>query len=127
MPFPDQVNTQKNKFFIKQNDTLPNISIQLITRDCLGSLQPFNLSGVTAVTFDMSYTNGSSAIVSGSSSITSYTGGTVAYNWQIGDTSVAGNYFAEFELAFSDGTYMSVPQIGPIYVQVGENINRFET
>ena len=112
-------------FQIKQNDTLPALQVNIKAVGCLDSVIPFNLSGVTACTFSMANDCGDLKISSMPASINSASGGSIQYNWVIGDTDTHGKYKAEFELFFSDGNKMTVPTIGTIDVNVLKDINDF--
>ena len=125
MPSNGYVKTLKNKFFIKSNDTLPSLEIVVIDRACLGNRIPFNLSGVTACTFTMVNDCGDIKISSQAAQIVSYSGGTIAYNWNPEDTNESGIYYGEFQLFFSSGDRMSIPQVGNISVEIGKDVNPF--
>jgi len=58
------------------------------------------------------------AKVNGACEIVNPTGGIVEYQWADGDTSVSGDYMAEFHITYSDGTKLSVPNSGYFVVQV---------
>lgn len=125
MPSPGYAKTLKNKFFIKRNDTLPSLEITVIDRACLGNKVPFNLSGVTACTFTMTNDSGDMKIMAKNAQIISYSGGSIAYNWDAEDTNQTGIFFGEFQLLFSSGGRMSIPQIGNISVEIGPDVNPF--
>lgn len=125
MPQPGFTKTLKNKFFIKRNDTLPSLEIVIIDRACLGNKVPFNLSGVTACTFTMSTDCGDTKIMAKTAQIISYSGGSIAYNWDAEDTNEEGIFYGEFQLLFSDGKRMSIPQIGPITIEIGKDVNPY--
>lgn len=125
MPSQNFVKSLKNKFFIKRNDTLPVLELTVIDRDCLGGKQPFNLSGVTACTFSMTTDGGDMKIMAKTAQITSYSGGTIAYNWDSEDTNEEGIFYGEFQLIFSGGGRMSIPQIGNIFIEIGKDVNPF--
>lgn len=125
MPSQNFVNSLKYKFFIKRNDTLPSLEISITDRGCLGNKEPYNLSGVTACTFTMVTGSGDAKIMAKTAQITSYSGGTIAYNWDAEDTSENGIFFGEFQLLFSSGARMSIPQIGSIYIEIGKDVNPF--
>lgn len=115
-------------FQIKQGDTLPVISATLST-----ALGPINLTGctvqliLTAVPtpgncgpwgqqnqpIPVPKVQGACTIV-GSPSL-----GNVQYQWAVGDTSLAGNYLAQFLVTGpSVGLVQSVPTVGYIPVQI---------
>lgn len=125
MPNPGYVKTLKNKFFIKRNDTLPSLEISIIDRACLGNRIPFDLSEVTACTFTMATDCGDIKIMAKTAQIISYSGGTIAYNWDSEDTNESGLYNGEFKLLFSGGSIMSIPQIGNITIEIGPTVNPF--
>lgn len=112
-----------NTFFIKRNDTLPAIIINIKARGCLDQVIPFNLSAVTAVTFSMADESNNLKISSSPAQINSYSGGTLQYNWSSGDTDTEGRYKGEFELLFSGGDKMSVPTKGNINIEILKDIN----
>ena len=125
MPSQSYTKTLKNKFFIKRNDTLPSLSVVVIDRECLGNRVPFNLSGVTACTFTMTNDCGDMKIMAKTAQIVSYSGGTIAYNWDEEDTNESGMFYGEFQLLFSSGDRMSIPQIGNITIEIGKDVNPF--
>ncbi len=125
MPQPGYIKTLKDKFFIKRNDTLPSLDIVISDRTCIGSKIPFNLSGVTACTFTMTNDCGDIKIMAKPAQIISYSGGNIAYNWNPEDTNESGMYNGEFKLFFSDGSIMSIPQIGNISIEIFPTLNNF--
>jgi hypothetical protein len=50
--------------------------------------------------------------------ITSVTGGTIQYSWQDEDTTISGNFKAEFQLYYLDGKKMTIPQGPPINIKI---------
>lgn len=125
MPSQGYTKTLKNKFFIKRNDTLPTLEVVVIDRACLGNRVPFNLSGVTGCTFTMTTASGEAKIMAKTAQIISYSGGSIGYNWDPEDTNEEGIFYGEFQLLFSDGNRMSIPQIGNITVEIGKDVNPF--
>lgn len=123
MPQPGYVKTLKDKFFIKRNDTFPSLELSIIDRACLGNKIPFNLSAVTACTFTMTNECGDIKIMANPAQITSYSGGCISYNWSAEDTNEAGIFYGEFQLIFSGGARMSIPQIGNITIEIGKDLN----
>lgn len=123
MPQPGYVKTLKDKFFIKRNDTLPSLDVVISDRTCIGSKIPFNLSGVTACTFTMTNDCGDIKIMAKPAQILSYSGGNISYNWDPEDTNEAGIFYGEFQLLFSGGARMSIPQIGNIAIEIGKDLN----
>src|SRR6266446_3088103 len=90
-------------FAIKQGDQLPSIEATLTGAD--GNIA--NLTDMT-VAFAMRSSDG---LVrrSGAAAIVNATVGQVRYDWQAGDTAVAGTYRAEFQIRQWDGKLMSFP------------------
>lgn len=123
MPQPGYVKSLKDKFFIKRNDTLPTLDLVVIDRACAGNKIPFNLSGVTACTFTMTNDCGDIKIMAKPAQITSYSGGSISYAWDAEDTNEAGIFYGEFQLLFSSGARMSLPQIGNITIEIGKDLN----
>ena len=115
----------ENIFIIKRNDTLPALQICLIDRGCLGGKEPYSLSGVTGVTFTMANNCGDYKIFAKTAQITSYSAGTIQYNWEAVDTNESGDFLGEFQLSYSDGNRMSVPQSGQINIKINKDVNPY--
>lgn len=114
-----------NAFIIKRNDTLPALQICLIDRGCLGGKEAYSLSGVSEITFTMVSECGEYKIFGKSAETVSYSAGTIQYNWDPEDTNEAGKFQGEFQLIYSDGNKMSVPQSGHITIQINKDINPY--
>ena len=117
--------TNKSEFTIKRNDTLPALQLCLIDRGCLGGKEPFNLSGVTGVTFTMATNCDDYKIFAKEAQIVSYSAGTIQYNWQVGDTNEAGRFHGEFQLHYYDGNKLSIPQNGHIEIEITKDVNPY--
>ena len=115
----------KSEFIIKRNDTLPAIQITIVDKNCLGGKIPFDLSGVTAVTFSMTDSAGNGKVLLQPAQIISSSGGTLQYNWQDEDTDEDGLFNGEFQLLFIGGGKMSVPRTTPIQIEIFKDINPF--
>ena len=114
---------QKNNFTIKRNDTLPILILHIIGRGPLLEKEPMNLNGVTGVTFSMMNKDCEYNKISlKEASILCVSGGTVAYNWDPEDTNESGNFIGEFELNYSNGKKLSVPQIGGVEIEILDDI-----
>ena len=100
-------------FYIKQNDTSPAIDSILQSED--GS-EIIDLTGCS-VQFHMKHSQRTTT-VSGACAIVDEDGGRVRYQWQTGDTSVAGWYRAEFEVTYFDGKIETFPNDGAIWIHV---------
>ena len=88
------------KFYIKQNDTAPAITATLYENSVA-----VDLTGAT-VKFHMG------SIVDAAATVVSASEGKVKYQWQATDTATVGEYNAEFEVTFSDGTIETFPNDG---------------
>jgi hypothetical protein len=117
--------TNKNEFIIKRNDTLPSLQICLIDRGCLGGKQPYILSGVTGVTFTMTSSCGDYKIFAKTAQVVSNSGGTIQYNWEVGDTNESGRFLGEFQLLYADGNKLSIPQSGQIQIEIPKDVNPY--
>ena len=114
-----------NEFHLKRNDTLPVLKLQLIDRSCLGSRVPFDLTDVTGATFTMKNECGDMKIMAKDAQILSYSGGVIEYNWEDGDTSDGGIFYGEFQLLYSNGKKLSIPQIGAIKIDIENDVNPY--
>ena len=112
-------------FKIKRNDTLPLLKVSIGTRGNLGQKIGYNLSGVSAVTFTMVDDCNNAKIYDQTAQITCYSGGTIQYTWQDGDTNAEGIYYGEFELKFSTGQRLSIPTQGGIKIEILKDIDPF--
>lgn len=110
-------------FIIKRNDTLPDLQINIKTRNCINAIIPFDLSNVTGCTFSMIDECGSVVIASNAAQVVNASAGTVQYTWLEGDTSVSGKFQGEFELFFDDGKKISIPSLGGIEIFIDQDIN----
>ena len=100
-------------FYIKQNDTSPSLGATL--RD--GSNSVIDLTDAS-VKFHMRPVGGSTTTVDRAAVVLSPTDGTVRYEWLDGDTATSGNYQAEFQITYVNGTIETFPNNGYIIVQV---------
>lgn len=113
----------KQTFFIKRNDTLPAISLKIYDRGCLNERIPFDLTGATGCTFTMVDGCGNYKISSQSGTVVSSSGGTIQYEWADGDTNESGKFKGEFEISYSNGKKLSIPQVGYITIEVFDDLN----
>jgi len=108
-------------FYIKQGDTLPVMTGTV--RDANGAAQ--DLTNATSTTFKLRK-KGTTALVTltGSASIISPNAdGRISYAWGSGDTATSGDYEAEFETLFSDGTKLTTPTRGFIDVVIKSDLD----
>ena len=104
-------------FTIKQNDTSP--ALQATLQDYAGS--PINLVGAS-VRFHMKSLDGS-VVVDAPMTVTSPSTGVVVYSWQAADTDVAGTYYAEFEVTYSDLSIETFPNTDSIAIVITPELN----
>ena len=98
---------------LKQNDTRPFVEAQLKYQNG----QYFDLSDVKSVRFLMGLATDNKLRVN-SEAIIVNTAGRIRYVWKSGDTSEAGNFNAEFQLIFNDGSVLTVPAESYIEVKI---------
>jgi len=103
--------------YMKQNDTLPAITAQLVDAD--GSIP--DLTGAT-VKFIMRLTSGGAAKVDTSATIVTATTGDVKYSWVAADTDTVGDYEGEFEVTFSGGAIQTYPNSRYFSIKVVDDI-----
>jgi len=113
-------NNINNEFILNKDDLFPGLVLKLKTIGCVNQILPFNLSGVSSVTFSMKSDCGDFAISSQTATIDDSNNGVIKYSWQSGDTSYVGRYKGEFKLYFSDGNQMTVPQLDTINIRIIE-------
>ncbi len=96
-------------FNIKQLDTAPAFVVAL--KDNFGETTEaaVNLTTAGSALFNMRNTGGSVYISRGSATITSAATGVVTYSWGTADTRTAGNYEAEIEIVWANGTVETFP------------------
>ena len=104
-------------FYIKQNDTSPNL--RAILKD--GDEVAINLTDAT-IRFHMRTIGGTTAVVDDAASIVSAENGIVQYIWDAADTATVGSYQAEFEVTFADSSIETFPNNGYIRVEITDDI-----
>lgn len=100
------------KFTVKRGDTSPSLQY---------NLQPAVSLGGASVVFNMSLRS-TGAVVINRAPATIVADGVVRYDWQPGDSDVAGTYLAEFEVTYSDSGVETFPNEGFIVVVVTDDI-----
>lgn len=100
-------------FTIKQGDTLPPIGATL--KDAAGAA--LDLTGAS-VRFHMRPGGESAASVDQVCEIVDAAAGKVRYAWQVGDTDAPGSYVAEFEVTFSDGRVLTIPNTTNLKIKI---------
>lgn len=103
-------------FYIKRNDTAPPLEAQLI--DAEGNAINLDMCGVRFIMRD----GFGRMNVNRPATIVDATQGLVRVDWQEGDTSVAGVMKCEFEITFTDGRIMTVPNDGYFLINIVEDL-----
>lgn len=92
---------------MKRNDTRPYIAVELVRGD---GTTPAFAAGDT-VRFSMRDRSGSLKI-DRATAVPSLGTNSVEYRWTAGDTDVAGDFEAEWEVTYQDGSIESFPGLG---------------
>lgn len=100
-------------FFIRSRDRQPYI--RAVLTDAAGAI--INLTGAT-VAFVMVDTSNNSEAVNAAATIIDAAAGVVEYHWASGDTDTNGLYLARWQVVFSSGQTLTVPNNGDLLVQV---------
>lgn len=102
-------------FFLKRGDTSPAIRFALTPDvDLTGATVVFTMVGPGL--------SGSTVVDREAAAIVQANPGIVQYDWQAGDTSTAGKFFAEFEVTYADNTVETYPNIDHITVRIFEDL-----
>lgn len=112
----------KRDFIIKRNDTLPSLRLNIFDRGCLGQTESFDLTGATGVTFTMIDASGNYKIAKKDGAIMSSSGGTIQYNWAAEDTDESGIFKGEFQLHYTGGGRLTIPQQGFLTIEIFKDI-----
>ena len=105
-------------FYIKQNDTRPELDVFL--RD--DKDRTINVTGAT-VKFNMRNASDNTVkIDNGSVTTVSSTSGRVKYSFSAADTDTAGNFDGEFEVTFVGGQVETFPNDGFIKVIITDDV-----
>lgn len=90
---------------IKRNDTSPPFTVDLED----GNGDAVNLQVDDAVVFSMRESTSQTIKVTRQAAVFTPGDNRVEYRWQAGDTDTAGEYEAEWEVTFADGTVQTFP------------------
>ena len=91
---------------VKQNDRRPTAPAVLKRGNNV-----VNLTTANQVTFKMRPIHGIDLKVNAEATVLAAASGSVEYRWADGDTDIAGEYLAEWEVTWSDGTTETFPTI----------------
>lgn len=103
-------------FYLKRGDTSPALAYALtpISIDLTGATVVFNMKNARS---------GAVVVDRGAAVVVTATGTpTVRYDWQPADTGAAGQYQAEFEITYADGSIETFPNTAFIPVMISSDI-----
>lgn len=111
-------------FYLKRHDTDPPLTTFLTKKNPAGADIPVDLTNATSIRFIMksAYTpqflaaNGQCTVVGPAPS------GQVQYQWIPTDTAASGNFQAEIEVTFSDGTILTCPNTEYMLIQIIDDL-----
>jgi len=92
---------------VKQNDRKPAAPATIKRGDTV-----VNLTTATSVTFKLRPMRRVDLTVDAAATVLVAASGTVEYRWAAGDTDDAGQYYAEWEVLWNDGTTETFPTMG---------------
>jgi hypothetical protein len=96
-------------FSIKRSDTLPILEATLMD----SKKAPIDLTNATSVKFLWRLQSPTtSKVTQADCVIVDRALGQVEYQWAVNDTKVAGDYYGEFRIVFSNGDQLTVPSSG---------------
>lgn len=104
-------------FYIKQNDRLPKLLVQLFNAD--GT--PLDLSQAQIVRFTMSKNN-SIKINLQECQVLDAPNGTISYTWQDGDTDTLGTFKGEFEITWDTNITQTLPEDDYVKIIVKDDL-----
>lgn len=117
--------TSRADFTIKTHDTAPFIAQTLL--DYAGN--PVDIAGASVIFVMSTFGEAPGYVLSETASndqtadhLTDGTTGYVSYEWQDGDTEVAGSYVAEWEVTFLDGEVETFPNGGHVDIAIEEHL-----
>jgi hypothetical protein len=96
-------------FKMKQGDTRPNLPFQMFQPD---KVTPLSLAAATSVSIAVRPKNDVTMTFKKACVITDVDLGTGYYDWDVGDTAIAGNFQYEFEIVWNNGDIQTVPVDG---------------
>ena len=99
-------------FYIKRGDRGPSLAATMQDPDGIA----IDLTAASAVKFKMGTAVDAEAVIVDADA------GTVRYDWDEGDTNVAGTFNAEFEIEWADGRKQTVPNDGYFTVAIGRDL-----
>ncbi len=97
------------KFQIKRHSTRPQFRVSITKKNSAGVVEPFPLTGATAVRFLMRLAGQTSLKVDAAGVIEDEDGGVVRYDWVPTDTDTPGVYEGEIEITYVDPDNLTIP------------------
>lgn len=111
-------------FRLKRGNREKPIAAQLIAPSMVpGAKIPVDLTGVAAVRFRFCPVDRSRAPTVGTAVVTDAPNGMVRYDWGAGDTDIAGEYLAEFEVEEATGETTTYPNNGYLRVSILDKLS----
>lgn len=110
-------------FQIKQGDTRPAYTAQLLDRYGLPGQVPLDLTNATQVLFKMRERGSTGLVVDTAMTITNPTSGIVQHVWDANDTRNVGLFDVEFEITWTDGGIETVPNGSYLSVEVVDDLD----
>lgn len=107
-------------FYVKQHDTAPPIQVPL--PDVTQVSGALNLTGCT-VAFIMRAVQGTVPKVNSAAIVINAVGGIVQYQWVSPDTDTAGDYQAEFQVTFANGTKQTFPDPNYLLITITPDLD----
>lgn len=107
------------RFVIKRHARRPYLRMYVKNQDG----NAFDFTGAVDVTFILSDADDTLVFTKTGIIETPVTSGYLKYEWAAGDTSVAGEYRAEFDVNYGGGQKLTVPTKGNILVKIYEDLD----
>lgn len=104
-------------FYIKQGDTRPTLTRQLLDEDG----EPVDVTGAT-VRFTLEDPSGAVVVTEQLCTVLDGPTGEVAYEWQPGDTDRDGAHLGEFEVTYADGGVQTFPNPKQLTIEIGRQL-----
>ena len=106
------------RFYIKRGASKPELLFRVVDEE---TGYPVDLTGAT-VSFKMKSIADGSVVVNSGANIESATQGLVSYSWGTNDTANVGIYVGEFDVAFPDGTVLTVPRKDTLEIWIVDDV-----
>ena len=110
---------ESGRFAIKRKATRPYL--RLLVKDKDGNA--FDFTGAVSATFMMYDSDGTQILSAAATIATPVTSGILIYQWAAGDTDLAGEFRAEFDVSYGAGDTLTIPVRGNLVIQIYEDLN----